>query len=198
MTMKLFLLLGSGYALKHASFMALKADEKAPDDDEYDFADDDDDDPADFSVGQFLDDDEDAFIQKKSSHRTQRELKAPDDDEYDFAEDDDDDPSDFGVGQFLDDDDDSFIQLFAHNADDDYADDRLGAGEYQLVSQQTKGEQEASDDDDDDANEEDDNGHEDPSFLEEAQNGWSAYEQGDEHSDDDEHSDEHSEHDDEH
>jgi len=170
--------------------MALKADEKAPDDEEYDFADDDGDDPADFSVGQFLDEDDDAFIQKGSVHRREMDGKAPDDEEYDFAEDDDDDPSDFSVGQFLDDDDDAFIQMVAHNADDDYADDRLGAGEYELASKLTKEEQEGSDEEGDE-NDEDDNNHEDASFLEEAKNGWMAWEEGDEHSDDGEHYDEH-------
>jgi len=105
----------------------------APDDDDYDFAEDDDDNPADFSVGQFVDEDnDDAFVQLKRHLKTLRERKAPDDDEFDFAEDDDDNPADFSVGQFLGDDDDNeaFIQFKSRGIDDsddgnDYADDRL-------------------------------------------------------------------------
>lgn len=48
--------------------------ERAPDDEDYDFADDDDDDPADFSVGQFLDEDDDSFIQLGSKKDEEDDL----------------------------------------------------------------------------------------------------------------------------
>jgi len=213
MTVKQMLLFGAVMALEVKTTQQKMT---APDDDEYDFAEDDDDDPADFSVGQFLsDEDDDSFLQTKTRNLREDEEehyfntfegedeadddedntlpgtqyddayvqlalsthaaaskakllqkeKAPDDEDYDFAEDDDDDPADFSVGQFLDDDDDAFIQLKTRSGDDDddYADDRIGAGEYVSLSDamETKAmaahgdedEEESGDDTDDAMNE---------------------------------------------
>jgi len=174
---------------------------KGPDDDDYDFAEDDDDDPADFSPDQFLGDNsflqtgskvksknirddevehyfntidgeeededydaeyDDSFVQlalkthvefddmvaKGKLNFSQKKNRGPDDDDYDFAEDDDDDPADFSVGQFLD--DESFIQTRTRSKDDDddYADDRLGAGDFMPVSMVNTGDSVANDDDD--------------------------------------------------
>eukprot|EP00397_Hematodinium_sp_SG-2012_P053524 GEMP01063970.1.p1 GENE.GEMP01063970.1~~GEMP01063970.1.p1 ORF type:complete len:296 (+),score=88.34 GEMP01063970.1:134-1021(+) len=75
-----FDLLTAARAAQHAksSFIQLHGKRRAPDDDEYDFAEDDSDDPSDFSVDQFLDNDveeSDAFVQFKA-----KKGDAPDDD----------------------------------------------------------------------------------------------------------------------
>jgi len=211
MTLSQILLFGGVVALNQK--ISEQKAVQAPDAEDYDYAEDDDDDPADFSVGQFLGDD-DSFIQTKSKRNLKEDVEehyfntvdgeeeendelpyddafvqlalknhvkldqkkqpldflqtrklrsnGPDDDEYDFAEDDDDDPSNFSVDQFLGDEGDSFIQTTRRlqDDDDDYADDRLGAGEFILTSDALDQGAEAIDaDDDEEEAEEDDTVH---------------------------------------
>lgn len=200
MTVKQMLLFGAVVALE------VKTSEQkmiAPDDDEYDFADDDDDDPADFSVGQFLgDDDDDSFLQTKTRNKRNLALKThvaaskagllqkenskdddDDDDNYNYGGDNEDDASDYGVGQFLDDDDEAFVQLKTRSGDDDddYADDRIGAGEYVSLSEATEQKAMAENGEEDEDSGDDTDGEMNEVFLQEARKHYHKHQQKHKH-----------------